>query len=196
MRLWLWHIHPFLGDIFFDNLISKMANLGASIFGGLLPLLLVECRQLVLGNYVCSDFMNTHDFLYRFFPRCTLSGKVLKQRFCSFCSSMHGEQFIKILSLAKWQSMHCTTAKVEEPWRNMWTRRDLIWKKFGFCTTRTLSHTPLLLSENFWKKEKWKFSRTPCTVPNLPHAIFGFLEPYNGNCAIDTFRRMSNRWLW
>ncbi len=52
----------------------------------------------------------------------------------------------------------------------------LIWKKFRFCTTITLSCTPLPLAENFWKKEKLKFPHTLCTVPIFTHAIFGFLE--------------------
>ncbi len=36
---------------------------------------------------------------------------------------------------------------------------------------KLLSRTPLPSSENFWKKEKLKFSLIPCTVPTLPHAI-------------------------
>ncbi len=55
------------------NLIKKVANSAASIFGASLPLVLVEC--LVLGKYTYSDFMNTHGYLFGFFRRCELSGK-------------------------------------------------------------------------------------------------------------------------
>ncbi len=46
--------------------------------------------------------------------------------------------------------------------------------------------------ENFWKKEKLKFLHTLCIVLTLLHANFGFLEPENENCVIDTSSRMSN----
>ncbi len=59
------------------------------------------------------------------------------------------------------------TGEKEEAWSE---------KKFGSYTT-TLSCTLFLSSQNFWKKEKLKFSHTPCTVLTLPQCFLDFWSP-------------------